>query len=209
MSDIDADHDQPRSRHAMVAVILAVVFLAILGSSVGYLLGSDKRDQGNKVAGDQTTSPTDPPTGGPSPGETATDPGGNNNGGGNTRTRTANPTKSYPPARRDACPQQTAEAVGAGGSGDLNLVLYVRTARSEAWICQYQGRTVYQGHVRGRSFPGATSDNSILVTNVRYEAGVHAATNGNTVYYVSVERLRIERNGKEEANEAVEDYYGG
>jgi hypothetical protein len=206
MSDFDADRDEPRGRQATIAVIMAVVFLAVIGASVGYLLGTEKREKANKVAGQQTTEPTAAPTDLPTGGPETTGPG---NTGGTTRTRSPNPTKSYPPTRRDACPQQTAEGVGAASSGDLNLVIYVRTARSEAWICQYQGRSFYQGHVRGKAFPSATSDGSILVTNVRYEGGVHAATNGNTVYYVSPERLRIERDGKEVTNESVEDYYGG
>jgi hypothetical protein len=210
MSEIDTDYDAPRGRQALIAVVVAVVFLGILGGGVGYLVGVDRRDKGNNVAGNGTAepSPTADATGTP----TVTPTGGGNgngNGNGNNETKKPNNTKSYPPTTLDACPLQTAEAVGASASSDLNLVLAIRTARSEVWICQYQGRSFYQGHVRGRPFTSAISDSTILVNNVRYEAGVHAATNGSTVYYVSVERLRIEKDGKETANEAVEAHSGG
>lgn len=207
MPEIDADRDRSGGRNTVLAVTVAVIFLAVLGSSVGFILGSDRRDGPGDPLGGQTALPTSTPTA--TSGSGGSTPPDGPTGGTTTRTRTQTATRSYGPPKRDACPQQTAEAVGAGSSDALNLVLYVRTARSEAWICQYQGRTFYQGHLRGRSFPAATSDTSILVNNVRYEAGVHAATNGTTVYYVSPERLRIETDGKETFNETVEDYYGG
>jgi hypothetical protein len=198
MSEIDAE---PRSRSATGAVIIAVIFLAVLGTGVGIVLGSQQKnsDNGDNVANNTTATASPSPT----VDETqTTDPG---NTGGNTATRTRQPTnnKSHRPASKDDCPQQTDEEAGTS----LSVVLYIRTNSSEVWICEGGGRTVYQGHLNGRPFPSATSDHSLYIGSVRYEAGVYAATNGNTTYYVSRERLRREKNGVEEANEAVLERY--
>jgi hypothetical protein len=196
MSEYD-DRDEPATRYTTVAIVLAVVFLTVLGAGVGLVLaiGSNGKGTGNDVA-NETSGPSLTPSA-----RTGTDEP--YNGGTNTRTRTAPPGKSYPPTRKDACPKQSEEAAGT----PLTLLLFIRTARSEVWICQGQGRTFYQGHVRGGPFTAATSDNTIFITNVRYEAGVHAATNGDTVYYVSAERLRILTNGQEKSNEPAEESY--
>jgi hypothetical protein len=202
MSDIDTE---PRSRSATGAVIIAVIFLAILGTGVGIVLGTQakNRDPGDNVANNSTATTS------PSPTVTVTqttDPG-NNGGGEATGTRTRNPTntKTYRPTTKDDCPQQTDEAAGT----QLSVKLYIRTSSSEVWICQGGGKLVYQGHLNGRSFPSATSDTSLYIGSVYYEAGVYAATNGNTTYYASAERLRREKNGVEESNEPVVETYSG
>ena len=60
MSDIDTE---PRGRSATGAVIIAVIFLAILGTGVGIVLGTQakNRDPGDNVANNSTASPS--PTG--------------------------------------------------------------------------------------------------------------------------------------------------
>ena len=83
------------------------------------------------------------------------------------------------------------------------------TSSAEVWICEGGGRTVYQGHLLGRPFPSATSDYSLYIGSVRYEAGVYAATNGNFTYYVSPERLRQEKNDVEQSNDPVLETYPG
>jgi hypothetical protein len=202
MSEIDAE---PRSRSATGAVIIAVIFLAVLGTGVGIVLGAQQKNNadGNNVANNTTTSAS------PSPTVTVTQTTSpNNTGGGNTggtQTRPPTNTKTYRPTAKDDCPQQTDEAAGTS----LSVKLYIRTSSSEVWICEGGGRLVYQGHLNGRPFPSATSDYSLYISSVYYEAGVYAATNGNTTYYVSPERLRREKNGVEEANEAVAESYPG
>lgn len=201
MSEIDAG---PRSRSATVAVIIAVIFLAVLGTGVGIVLGSQQKnnDKGDNVANNTTASAS------PSPTVTVTqttDPG--NAGGGNNATRTRQPTntRSWRPTTRDDCPQQTDEEAGT----QLSVQLYIKTNRSEVWICQGGGRTVYQGHVLNTPFPSATSGTTLFIGSVQYEAGIYAATNGDTRYLVSPERLRIEKNGSEISNEPAVDAYPG
>jgi hypothetical protein len=201
MSEIDVE---PRGRGATGAVIIAVIFLAVLGTGVGIVLGSQaKNDKGDNVANNTTTSASPSPS--VSDRETV-DP--NTSDPGNTGTRTRTPTggtKSYRPTAKDDCPQQTDEAAGTS----LTVKLYIRTNSAEVWICEGGGRTVYQGHLRGRPFPSATSDTSLYIGSVHYEAGVYAATNGNTTYFVSPERLRREENDVEKQNESVVETYSG
>jgi hypothetical protein len=104
---------------------------------------------------------------------------------------------------RDKCPQQTEEAVGA----TLSVKRYIRTDRSEVWICSGGGKSVYQGHRLDRPFRAATSDDTLFIGTVRFEGGVYSASNGDTTYFVGTDALRREKNGVQEANEPVEDLY--
>jgi hypothetical protein len=192
MPDFD---DEPRGRSATGAVVIAVIFLAILGTGVGIVLGSQARDDGDDTAAEPT--PTVSATSAPSASAT----------GGARPTSTKSPTsaKSYRPTARDKCPQQTEEAAGRS----LSVKRYVRTRSSEVWICTGGGQTVYQGHLNGKEFTGATTDFALFIGSVHYEAGVYAATNGDTTYFVATGTLRREKGGVEQSNEPVEDLYEG
>ena len=190
MSDFD---DEPRGRSATGAVVIAVIFLALLGTGVGLVLGSqhEKDDGGNQAAEPTQTATAQPtPTGTPKASGTTRPPA---SGG------------SYRPTTRDKCPQQTEEAAGT----TLTVKRYVKTNRSEAWICSGGGKTYYQGHVLGASFRGATTDTTIFLTTVAFEGGVYIANNGDTNYIVGTESLRIEKNGNVQSNEDVVDLYEG
>jgi hypothetical protein len=196
MSDFD---DEPRGRSATGAVIIAVIFLAILGTGVGLVLGSQSRnnDTGNEAAGDSTATATATPSAAPTPGNTA--------GSKPTNTRTPTRGASYRPTARDKCPQQTEEAAGTS----LSVKRFVRTNRSEVWICAGGGKTVYQGHVIGSPFTGATSDSTLFIGSVAVEGDVFTAANGETRYIVGKETLRIEKNGSVLSDEEVIDLYQG
>ncbi|GAA0958921.1 hypothetical protein [Virgisporangium aurantiacum] len=191
MSDFD---DEPRGRSATGAVIIAVIFLAILGTGVGIVLGSANKKDGDDRAG-----------GNPSPTVTATDvPSASATGGGKpTNTKAPTGTRTYAATTRDKCPEQTQEATGT----TMSVKRYIKTNRSEVWICSGGGKTVYQGHRLDKPFRAATSDDTLFIGSVRYEGGVYAATNGDTTYFVGAESLRREKNGVEEATEPVEDLY--
>src|ERR671933_226474 len=104
---------QAPRRSTVLAVVLAVVFLAILGTAVGIILGTRSRQPGPGVATDQTTAS---PTVAPSPPQTSD--------AGNTQpssvgTRTSPPTKTYPPPTKDTCPAYTVDAANrTGGKPD-------------------------------------------------------------------------------------------
>jgi len=192
MSDFD---DEPRGRSATGAVVIAVIFLAILGTGVGIVLGAaNKKNDGDDQAGGEpsptvsvTVTGSPSATGGPRP----------------SGTRTPTDPKTYPATSRDKCPKQTEEAAGTS----MSVKRYIKTASSEVWICSGGGKLVYQGHRRDKPFRAATSEDTLFIGSVHYEAGVYAATNGDTTYFVGAESLRREKNGVEEANESVEDLY--
>jgi len=186
MSDYDR-YDQPRSR-TTIAIVVAVVLLAVLGGSVGYILATANRD--GKDTGGGAASPT------PTTGPTSASPTGTKKG---TSPATSTTTrKTYPPTGPGDCPQQTVEAAGVS----LVLVKFLKTARSEIWICKdQQNKLYYQGHIRSRDFTAATSDNSLFLRNVTVENDVYRATNNNFVYLVSTDGLRIEKDGKLDTEE--------
>ena len=191
MSDFD---DEPRGRSATGAVIIAVIFLAILGTGVGIVLGSANKENGDDRAGGEPT-PTVTATDGPSASATG--------GGKPTNTKTPTGGKTYAATTRDKCPEQTQEATGT----TMSVKRYIKTNRSEVWICSGGGKTVYQGHRLDKPFPSATSGDTLFIGSVRYEAGVYAASNGDTTYFVGPDSLRREKNGVEESNEPVADLY--
>jgi hypothetical protein len=196
MSDLDSDRDQPKGRSTALAVVLATVFLTILGAMVGVILGTTQKNGGTG-----TNVANESPTPGATVTGTEATPAYPSNG---TRTNTKPPStaKTYRPTTKDDCPQQTDEKAGT----DLTVQLYIKTSSSEVWICKGGGRTYYQGHVLNKPF---NNDSTLFVANPYYEAGVWRADNNNHSYYVSLERLRITKNGAEFSNEPVEDSYGG
>ena len=194
MSDID---DETRGRSATGAVIIAVIFLAILGTGVGIVLGSANKEGGNVGSGSTPTpTPSVSVTETTGPTETATPTG--------TRTRTPTNTNAGDP-KPNECPRVTQERAGVS----LSVTIYIKTAKAEVWICSGGDRLVYQGHILGTPFTAATSNSSLFIGTVNYEAGVWAASNGATRYFVSRDRLRQEENGVETVNDPVVDRYEG
>jgi len=199
MSDLDRDYDQPRGRSTAAAVVLATVFLTLLGAMVGVILGTTQRPDGGPNLANESRSPVEPS---PTVTETVTTPA--TPGGTQGPTKTAHPGKTYPPTTRDDCPKQTDEKAGT----DLHVVRFIKTRSSEVWICEGGGRHYYQGHMRGRPFTSATSDSSLFLDTVEYEAGIWSATNGSTTYLVSIDRLQVKRGEETLLDETAEDSYG-
>jgi hypothetical protein len=114
----------------------------------------------------------------------------------------------------DPCPPfiQTA-ARAKGAKVPMTLRLYMRTAKSEVWICAGADKRLwYQGHsIRQGRFPDEVpveGVNGLLLGGVngidqgRYVA-VNQDANGTTTYTVSKDQLVIERNGKKSTEPAV------
>lgn len=177
-------------------LLLALVFLAIIGASVGvsvgYYLAGPGGDGGG--GGGQTQGP---PTQQPPP------------------TETESPT---PPQER-GCPTVTqAAAAQDGARGQLQLELYIRTKFSQVWICRDRAdRLWYQGHrLTGEAtdnLPAATSDNTLFLNTVEPFEDGYVATNrisGNRITYYRVTRtqLRIDNPGtdNDSAQDALPEY---
>lgn len=184
----------PPRRAVARPLLLALVFLAVIGGSVGAVLGlrADRGAGGADAGG--------PPGSG---GATGTAPQSQPTGDG-TGPATQPPTTPATPSR--ACPEVTGQAARAEGSpGGLSYVLYIRTDESQVWVCRdTAGRLWYQGHRHLGSptpeLPAATSDNTLfLVDVVAVPDGGYLATNtgrtATTYYRVSPAWLVIDNPG--------------
>jgi hypothetical protein len=176
-----------RTGPRVLAVLLAAVFLGVIGASAGYIVGTRVKQARAEAQGGQQ------PGGGRQPGGTGTVPA------------TGRGTPAGPP-----CPQPTIELAHSKGApaGPLHRVLYIETAKSEVWICRdAAGRLWYQGH--RKSTPDARypaedlvdGRTSLLLSQVnvtvanqkdQYLAVNVDPVNGNqTRYAVTTERLLI------------------
>src|SRR2546430_2572413 len=97
--------EAPR-RSPVLAVVVAVGFLAVLGSAVGMILGTTK-PTGHGVAAGPSASPGT--TASPSP-PAMTDTGNVEPTGPATTSSSTKPAKTYAPPTRDTCPDYTVEA---------------------------------------------------------------------------------------------------
>ncbi|HZN19107.1 MAG TPA: hypothetical protein VFB84_13180 [Micromonosporaceae bacterium] len=197
----------PPARRAVAGpLVLALVFLAVIGGSAGAVLGlRADRGSGGADAGDR------PGNGG----VTGTAPQSQPAGDGTTPA-TQPPTAPATPGR--ACPAVTEQAAKAGGSpGGLTYVLYIRTDQSQVWICKdTAGRLWYQGHRHLGSptseLPAPTSDNTLFLADVAKAPGEgYVATNtgrtATTYYRVSATWLVIDYPGADnDSQEKVLEY---
>jgi hypothetical protein len=144
---------KPRVGGRVLAVLLAVLFLAVIGSTVGYLVG--RQVQARRL----TSQPAGPGEELPGTGPATSQP---------AATSTGRPTATGTGRLAgDHCPAAAEKATGT----QLIQVLHVVTAGSQLWICQdaagdlyYQGlngagQTITLPHVR------SNADGSYLATN--------------------------------------------
>ena len=170
----------PPTRSVAGPLLLAVVFLAIIGASVGVIIGLTGRN-GTNDAGGRTTTETTAAAPATADGPEATRP---------------TPTSAPVPAGK-RCLDHTERLAGQ----ELAQVLYVQarngSRRIEVWICRDAGgKLYYQGHE-------GTPDDRELVEGVDalflrtvteqpygYEA-VNSGRRGETRYRVSTEKVII------------------
>jgi hypothetical protein len=193
------DAYQERSRPAIWGpVLLAVIFLAIIGGSIGWVLGSRERAAAERAADEQVL-----PQGGAPTRQPAVEPVDGNDGGG------TNGGERPVSGRGDGCPEETARlAADAGARGELSRALYARTDGAEVWICvDAAGRLFYQGHRGGPDDPLIEGKTSLFLTDVSAEGGGYRAVNttrdGVTTYAVDCERLATSHAGGDKSGEPV------
>jgi hypothetical protein len=190
-------------------VLIAVVFLAIIGASAGWVIGN--RAEVEENAGRTGTQlPAEPPAaedqgGGGEPGDDGQggEPGGGDDGGGEPEVLSP-----------DRCPAHTVKlAQENGSSGGLTRVLYIRTARAQVWICADDSGTLfYQGHQWPKDERLVEGTNALFLTDVTRDGQSYVATNrtsiGTTVYRVSRERLTQGDGGPDDEVQIVQRHAG-
>jgi hypothetical protein len=160
-----------RSRGTVfLQVLVAALFLAVIGGSVGLAVGLRDRDHGNTGAEQ---------TGGPTQGQQTQQ----------EQIPQSQPETGSPSGDSSAgsCPERMGRDAGRE---DLTPVLYIETAQSEAWICQDGGGALYyQGH-------RFSDDGWQFLAEVRRDGVEYVATNYDTdpptEYHVSRELLTID-----------------
>jgi hypothetical protein len=166
-----------RSSAKVIALILAVFFLAVIGASAGYILGLRHKHAAARHTAQQTNEP--PP---PAP-----------------ASRPAGGKACLSETERDAKQK-------FNSPGGLAQTFYLLTNKSEVWICKDSAGTVfYQGHVRsdaerqgGARPPLVDLQNSLLLKTVSSDGkGGWIAENqsggGVTKYTVTAQELVVEQ----------------
>jgi hypothetical protein len=174
-------------------VLIAAVFLAIIGGSAGWIIGGRA-----KAADEQRLAEQNAPQGGPEapadgqqPGDGGTDGGTGEQGGGSDGGGAGEGLNP------DRCPPHTRRlAARYGAAGQLKVQLYLRASKSHVWICvDGRGTLFYQGFNGGRGQPMSEGDNALFLTRVQERDDGYLATNEvgdrTTTYLVTKERLVI------------------
>lgn len=165
-----------RAGVAFLQVLLAMLFLAIIGGTVGYLVGEQHN---HKVAN-------------------AADGGGGSGGGtpgGGASTGGTGGTASPTLGGGTRCPQHTRTLAGT----DLVQLFYLETTQgSQVWICRSaDGTLYYQGHRDNGNADFIEGTNALFLTDVHQEGDGYVARNYNpkdgstTEYHVTKQRLVI------------------
>lgn len=171
----------PRARGTVfLQVLVAALFLAVIGGSVGLAIGLREREQG--ATGGTSGQGQDQPTQ-------------------QEQISQGQPGTGSPPSEpsAEACPGRIGRQAGRD---DLAQVLYLQTAQSEVWICRDGGGGLYYQGYR-------YSDKGwLFLTDVQQEGDEYVATNPTgdapTMYRVSPAGLKIEHSdGSTEEQQAV------
>jgi hypothetical protein len=192
-----AERSARRGRSGAGPLVVAVIFLAVLGAGAGFSLGTLSRDGHVSATGPGTDTTTTPPPGGQ--GQTPSTPASSapTGDGGRSGTGTGGGTR---------CLQHTEQQAGVS---PLYQVLYLHTDKSEVWICKStDGTLYYQGHKGQPGEPLNEGSTALFLKTIQREGSDgYVATNvdpnnGNvTKYHVTAQRLTIEHVGSGSAPE--------
>ena len=178
---MDLSDDLPPPRRALFfPVVIATVFLSIIGMSVGLVLGSrqkaDDRRADQQVQQQQQQQQQTGPTAAPTP------------------------RPSGPPCRRES--QDAAELLGV--SGRLVQKLRLRTATSLVYICADEAGSLYY-HANNGGETWVEGETALFLPNVVPEADGYRVTAGDgTTFSVDRKRLFIlHKDGRRETQPAA------
>jgi hypothetical protein len=163
--DLSDDHPPPR-RPLFFPVVIATVFLSIIGMSAGLVLGSRQQDEVRVTPTFPTTAPAVPETS--SPAATTSAPDG-------------------PPCRAET--QAAARLVG--GAGTLTRVLLLRTRTSVVYICRDEAGSLYY-HANNGGDRWVENETALFLRGVvRRDGGYEATAADGATFSVTSERLLI------------------
>jgi hypothetical protein len=179
------------SRPIAGPLLLAVIFLAVLGAGAGFSLGTLAK--GAHTEPTTSNSPlVRPSAADTSAADTSNAAGGNGGGPADTTTGGTGNTNQHQDST--SCPQHT---VDLAKDGALTLVLYLHTNESEVWVCMASDGTLfYQGHAGPPGQQLVERRNALYLVTIEREGDAgYVATNTDpdnghqTKYHVTKDKL--------------------
>ncbi|MFC6569859.1 hypothetical protein [Actinoplanes utahensis] len=172
------DHSQ-RRQPLFFPVVIATVLLTIVGMVGGYLLAEQRERASEPVPSDSASDfPSEYPSG--------------------------------PPVKlvgKEPCiPETQTAGERAGAVGELRRVLYLKTKKSEVWICQDQAGSFYYHANRGSRADWVENTTALFLHNAQPDGrgGYTATAVDGKVFSVNSARLRITAlDGASRVEEAV------
>jgi len=176
-----SEDDSPHRRPIFFPVVIATVFLTIMGLTGGFVLGERRRDEDEAADAAATR-----------------------------QSQTVQVTQSATPAAEGPlCPEETREtAIGLGLPGDLRQALKIETDNGTVvWICRDPaGRLYYQGKTGGPQTTLVQHRNGLFLPDVKQrDTDDYEVTDlkGNIIL-IDRERLELRfAKGKDERHEVV------
>jgi hypothetical protein len=179
-----SDNLAPPRRALFFPVVIATVFLSIIGMSAGLVLGAQRKDADRAAQQAQQQQQQQQPI-------TPADPG------------TSAPETPRGPACRAETPKMAAEF---GATGTLRVALHIQTKTSSVWICaDNDGRYYYHANRGGPDGPWIERETALFLAGVRRDGDEYLATaSDGATFSVTTERLFIvHADGDEETQPAV------
>jgi hypothetical protein len=175
---VDLLDDLPPARRPLFfPVVIATVFLSVIGMSAGLVLGSRHTD--NSAA----SQPTQPQV--------------------TVFTTAPGPTPTGPACR----PETQTAARQFGATGTLRIVLLLRTAYTAVWICQDDaGRLYYHANRGGEKAKWLEGQTALFLTGVqRTGEGFEVTASDGTRFLITSKQLYIvHKNGNPETQSAID-----
>jgi hypothetical protein len=163
---VDLSDDLPPPRRSLFfPVVIATVFLTIIGMSAGIALASWHKSENTDKAGQSSSTPI------------------------------VAPASSAPAAEPCPAQTQTIAQEKGGAQGTLRIVLMLTTKSSTVWICSdADGQLFYQANRGDADSEWIEGQTALFLTGVQSDgAGGYQVTdaNGTTSFSINSTRLRI------------------
>jgi hypothetical protein len=177
---VDLSDDLPPARRPLFfPVVIATVFLSIIGMSAGLVLGAQQKRAERQEQQRQQQQQQVP---------------------------VVQPTSDDP--RPECRPETQKMAQRAGATGALRIQLLLRTASSAVWICEDEsGRLFYHGNRGGEDGRWVENETALFMSDVQRdgsdEAFVVTAVDGTNFSITSKRLFIIHKDGREEIQTAV------
>ena len=178
---MDLSDQPPPRRPLFFPVVIATVFLSIIGMSAGLVLGARAR-QDARNATPTTPTPTTPAADGPT-------------------TDLWTPTAEAPSPGAPCRPETQVQGRRAGADGVLRTVLHLRTTQATVWICaDADDRLYYHANRGGEDAEWVDGRTALFLPHVvasgdGYQARSTDAEGRATVFDVTRQQLTIRHPG--------------